>query len=127
MARAKTVRDNPARRKPDGVSLPFFRAWQRAIGMPSWRIMAATDLADSTLYKAETGQPIGRATARLLAIALEVPLDLLLRVGPDHDEARAVVQRRAKEVQKELTELGAVMDARSIAFSRAPAPERTAA
>jgi hypothetical protein len=114
---ARPAKTNMVRR-PDLVCLPLFRAWQKAIGMPTWRVMAATDLSDSTICKAEHGKPVSMAVARLLAIALEVPLDLFLSVSPDHEEAREIVRLRAAEVQKELAAHNAALDARRLAFLR---------
>ena len=107
-------------RRPELVCVPFYRAWQKAIGMPNWRIMAASDLSDSTLCKTEHGNPVSLATARLLAIALEIPLDLLLHVAPDHEEAREIVRRRAAEVKKELAAYNAELDARRLARTSPP-------
>jgi hypothetical protein len=118
MAPGKTAHDNPDRRKPDAVTLPFFRAWQRAIGMPIWRIMAASDLSDATIYSAQNGRPISRATARLFAIALEIPLDFLLHISPDHEDAREVVRLRAAEVRDELAAHDARLDMRRLVFVR---------
>ena len=115
---ARPTKTNMVRR-PDLVCLPLFCAWQKAIGMPTWRIMAATDLSDSTICKAQHGKkPVSMAVARLLAIALEVPLDLFLYVGPDHETAREIVRLRAAEVQKELAAHNAALDTRRLAFLR---------
>jgi hypothetical protein len=94
------------------IVLPAFRQWRQALGMPLWLIMEASDLGEAVIYKAERRKPITRATARLLSIALEIPLDLLSRVGPDHEEARAIAARRAAEVRQELTSRNAAREAR---------------
>jgi hypothetical protein len=127
MARVKTVQNTRTRRKADAVYMPFFYAWQKAIGMPTWRVMAATDLSDATLYNAETGRPISKATARLLAVALEVPLELLLRVRPDHEDAREIVRLRAAQVQEELAAYDATLEVRRLAFLQTSLPTQAAA
>lgn len=121
-----------ARHRPDTIRLPFFFKWERAIGIPQWRVMAATDLAATTLVKAENGMPIARATARLLAMALELPFEMLVSVDPDQPEARELIRLRSISVEQELASYRARLDARRLAVMRAipalvfddPSPER---
>jgi hypothetical protein len=106
------------RRKPEPVRLQFFYAWQVALGMPLWRLMEATELCDAVIYNAARARPISKATARLLSIALEVPLDLLMRVGPDHPDAVEIVRARSAELRLELAVRSAELSARNIIFAR---------
>jgi hypothetical protein len=108
----------PVRRKPALVRLPHFYAWQTAIGMPLWRVAEATELCETILHKAAKGLPLRKVSARLLAMALEVPLDLLMRIGPDHPEGREIAQARSVEVQQELAVRSAELAARQVAFAR---------
>lgn len=107
------------------VRTPALRGWRHALGMPLWFLEEISDVCAYTICKAERGAAVSRATARLLSIALGIPLDLLLHVGPDHEKARAVVSERAPQVQQELaTHLAARIAKRMSA--RVPTPVQTA-
>lgn len=113
--------------KPESIRLEFFREWRGALGVPLWRVMELTDLSDSLVYKAERALPISRSTARLLAIALEVPLELIMRVGPDHEDAREIVRIRAAQIRDELAANRAYIEARRLAFMQALPTDKAAA
>jgi hypothetical protein len=106
------------------VKLPTLRKWRAALGMPMWRVIEASDLCDTVIYKAERGDNVTRPVARLLSIALEVPLELLIRgADPEDEDMQEFARARAEEVQRELAARSAALEARRMAFVRAPAPE----
>jgi hypothetical protein len=86
--------------------------------MPLWRLMEATELSDTVIYNAAKALPVSKSSAKLLSIALEVPLDLIMQVGPDHPDALEIVRTRRAELQVELAARSAELSARGIMFTR---------